>query len=344
MTCHSAETNRGADGNLLQTLTANAPEGEAYSRLEYVALNNNLLESLDVSACRRLRYLDLDQNRLQSLEGIESLINLDELSLRKQDLAGAHTAFAASVLQQTLHCRSLYLSSNALSSLDISNNFHSIQHLELASCGIADIPSDFGLRFPNLQTINLNFNAIKDPRPLLNINNLKNLYLAGNRLARLRKSVATLAKFSKLRILDIRENPFTHGFYAPLANKSTETQIISIRGPAAHHRRNPSLSATQKIRQEAHLLAEADVTVDAEHVARLDEDTKLRRRVYELLLANSCKTLSSLDGLGFGRERIMVKDGVFERLVKLGIVKRSEAGNEGIEKVLEATKELEGLV
>ena len=305
-------------------------------------MNNNLLESLDVSACRRLRYLDLDQNRLQSLAGLESLVNLDELSLRKQDLAGTHTAFAASVLQQALHCRSLYLSSNALSSLDISNNFHSIQHLELASCGISEIPSDFGLRFPNLRTINLSFNAIKDPRPLLNINNLEQLFLAGNRLARLRKSVATLARFTKLRSLDIRENPFTHGFYAPLANKSTETQIISIRGPL-RHRRHPSLTSQQESRRKANLVPEAGSTADAEHVARLDEDTKLRRRVYELLLANSCKSLDSLDGLVFARQRIMIKDAMFERLIKLGIVRKSESG-EGVDGVLEATKELEGLV
>ena len=302
-----------------------------------------------MTACPSLRSLDLDQNRLQHISGLDCLHNLDMLSLRKQDLhASSQTSLATSIFQQTLHCRSLHLSYNAISSLQLPHAYHSIQHLELTSCGLAEIPSDFGLRFPNLHYLNLNFNAIKDPRPLLNITRLEHLYLAGNRIARLRKSVATLAKLSCLGVLDVRDNPFTHGFYAPLSatgttasSVSTGIQTVTLKGSRQQRRRSASRDADrqQTARREACSLPSADAVRDAEHLARLDEETRLRRRVYELLLANSCKGLKELDGLKFRRERAMVRDSVFERLVKLGIVRRSEQGGHAEVRAVEMVTE-----
>jgi len=293
------------------------------SKLETIYLEDNLLESLDLSACPSLRYVDIDQNRLRNITGLELLHKLDILSIRKQDLAGSQASVISSILQSTLHCRSLYLSSNTIPSLEGMTHHHSIENLEAAACGLTTLPADFGLKFPNLRTLNLNFNTIKDPRPLLNILPLENLHIAGNRLSRLRKSVATLARLTKIGTLDIRDNPLTHGFYPPSAPTKPASQALTCRSSPKHQRtRSVEL---QESRMQAYILPAADAKIDDEHLGRLDEDSKLRRRVNELLLANSCKKLQSMDGLIFDRERVMKRDGIFERLVKLGIIKKTTA-------------------
>ncbi|GAB7343208.1 hypothetical protein MBLNU457_1273t1 [Dothideomycetes sp. NU457] len=313
------------DGNLLQTMALTDDDDHMSSRLETIYLEDNLLESLDLSTCPALRYIDIDQNRLRKITGLESLHKLDTLSIRKQDLAGSQASVVSSILQGTLHCRSLYLSSNTIPSLESMAPHHSIENLEAASCGLTTLPADFGLKFPNLRTLNLNFNTIKDPRPLLNILPLENLHIAGNRLSRLRKSVATLAKLTKIRTLDIRDNPLTHGFYPPSAPTKPASQALTCRS-TPQHQRTRSVEM-QESRMQAYILPAADAKLDDEHLGRLDEDSKLRRRVNELLLANSCKKLQSMDGLVFDRERVMTRDGIFERLVKLGIIKKTSSGD-----------------
>ena len=229
------------------------------------------------------------------------------------------------IFAQPLHARTLYLSSNIVSCLDdLPHTYHSIQHLCLSSCGINALPNDFGLKFPNVRTLNLNFNNIKDIRPLLNIGNLESLYLSGNRIARLRKCIATLAKLTTLKTVDCRDNPFTQGFYAPISINAKETQLVaSDTDTVADFDVETELRIVQETEQAACLLPQADATADTGHMSRLDEDTKLRRRVYELLLANSCRKLVKLDGLEFQRDRAMVKDLVWDRLIKLGVVRKS---------------------
>ena len=66
---------------------------------------------------------------------------------------------------------------------------------------------------------------------------------------------------------------------------------------------------------------------DEAYYARLDEGTRLRRRVYEMLVASECKSLRELDGLPFVREDVLVRDEVWERLVVLGVVRKTTAAH-----------------
>jgi hypothetical protein len=76
---------------------------------------------------------------------------------------------------------------------------------------------------------------------------------------------------------------------------------------------------------KAYILPTADLMTDNEHCARLDTDANLRRRVYELLLSQSSKSLERLDGLAFDRSRVVKRDGVWERLVEIGVMRKSES-------------------
>ena len=79
-------------------------------------------------------------------------------------------------------------------------------------------------------------------------------------------------------------------------------------------------------RRLAYLLPTANKTADELYTERLDDDTKLRRRVYELLVSNGCKKLEMLDGLTVERGRAGKKDWVWERLVELGVLKMRVVG------------------
>ncbi|KAH0349282.1 hypothetical protein KCU81_g2929, partial [Aureobasidium melanogenum] len=304
------------DDNKLEHFSADKDDF-AGSRLHSLSLQKNRMATLDVSSFANLRYLNVDENKLLTVEGIEHLHHIDMLSLRKQDLKHAD-AQHLTIFEQRVSARSLFLASNIVPTLDLPNSYHSIQNLEMASCGLQELPNDFGLKFPNLRTLNISFNAITDIRPLLNITRLEKLYASGNRIARLRKTVAVLARMPHLRKTDLRDNPITHGFYAPISvAKNAVSTVASVEEPLSEAQLQLQVAMT-------HRLPNADHATDSEHLARLDEDTKLRRRVYEILLSNGCKNLSTLDGLSFAKDRALIRDGVWERLLKLGVVRNGQ--------------------
>lgn len=318
--CVPLEINDKTDANSLWSFpqdTKPCPE------LKHLDLNTNALTSLDLTPfCPRLQHLKLDNNKLVSATGISQLQHLKSLSMRSQS-APCDLTPILSARQPNLN--TLCLSENHISTLTMPQDWYSLRTLELASCGLQGLPEEFGMSVPNLRSLNLNFNAIKDLRPLLNIKALQDLHVAGNRLARLRKTTAVLAKLRTLEVLDLRDNPFSLGFH-PRAVESrlvpTTTSLIE-QGSEGTSTRNKETD----VQQDMHfLLPPCDKDADVQYFARLDEGTRLRRRVYEMLLANGCNGLGQLDGLPFSRESVLVRDAVLERLVLLGVVRKSGSG------------------
>lgn len=139
----------------------------------------------------------------------------------------------------------------------------------------------------------------------------------------------------QLTTLDVRDNPITQGFYAPVTGKTsmargTERQLVQSSALAGRgcestsgEKRDADEEA-QRIARLAHLLPLAVAGADAGHVACLDEGTKLKRRVYELLLAHQCARIEVVDGLVFDRARIGIRDADWVRLRELGFLRRSE--------------------
>lgn len=266
----------------------------------------------------------MDGNRLNTVHGLDKLQLLDTLSMRSQD-----ASFVA-IFEQHVHARSLYLSSNNVPSLVLPHSCHSVQNLELASCGLQELSPDFGLKFPNLRTLNASFNAIKDLRPLLNITRLETLHVPGNRISRLRKTIATLARMQHLRNFDARDNPFTLGFYPPPATAAALSEcnahsLVRSPSPSEDHESETETQIQQRA-AKLYLLPLADPMVDAQHCGRLDDEAKMRRRVYELLLSQSSRSLEALDGLALNRKRVITRDGLWNRLVELGVMKKSQHG------------------
>lgn len=292
---------------------------QAMPQLSSLSIKNCSVEHMDVSWCPKLKQLNVDDNRLSSIKHLNTLNELNVLSMRRQTLP---EQTAISIFDQPLEASILYLSGNKIPSLRLTDSFLNIRHLELASVGLQELPDDFGLRMPNLRTLNLNFNSLKDIRPILNIQHLEQLTVCGNRLNRLRKSIATFEKMGDLRVLDIRENPLTQGFYASLVSTMSKNTTLTrrFRGQGVEDEEEQA-AEMERSRYE---LPPSDAGADKQHRARLDEDTELRRRVWEALIANSCRELVHLDGLELDRTKVLLRDSVWDRLVELGILRKSQ--------------------
>ena len=275
-----------------------------------------------MAATPKLKVLDVDKNSVAQIHNLNCLKQLETLSWREQRLDPA-SDLSEIQYNDCYEVRNLYLSGNPLSDFAPSTPFLNLHHLELASTGLQNFPPDFGLQCPNVRILNANYNAIHDLRPLLGIIKLKKLFLAGNRVSRLRRTAAVLDRVGKdLLEVELRSNPLTVGFYTPQEPAREEKRVV----PHGRKSRTSDDDAEHDHHNTgAYLLPAVDKAADNLSRERLDEDTKLRRRVYEMLVINSCKVLGRLDGLEIDREMVGRRDGIWERLIELGVLK-SKAG------------------
>lgn len=295
------------------------------TKLEILDVSDNRLSFIDLNEVPHLKTLNLDKNSLASIESLRSLKRLETVSWREQTLVPAY-GFSETQYQHCLEVRNLYLSGNANSTFTPSTPFLNLQSLELASTGLQSLSSDFGLNCPNLRNLNLNYNAVRDLRPLLGIAKLQRLLLAGNRIARLRRTAAVLDRLGKEFLdIDLRNNPLTVGFYTPQEESCTENRMVAHAASQKRPMDNGDDIAGKDAK--AYMLAPLGKEADNASRERLDEDTKLRRRVYEMLVVNACKTLQRLDGLEVDRGMVGRKDDVWERLVELGVLKAKGVGD-----------------
>lgn len=285
-----------------------------------IHLCRNGTTSLDVDRhFPRLESLYVDGNSLTHVSGLEHLRYLRTFSAREQVLESDSDAeICVNNLVRNSDVRNLYISLNPTRGFEISQHLLNLQRLELSSMGLKELPADFGQLTPNLRSINLNFNSLKDLRPLLNIKRLNELLVAGNKLERLRANALVLGKLATLSKLDWRDNPLTMRFYAP----ACENRIMLLR-------QKPSDEQST----DRFVLPAGDAEADDQHLLRLDYETRIRRRVTEMMLANLCRNLRELDGLTFDKARVLVKDDVWERLLFLGVLQRkqTEIGNDDTE-------------
>lgn len=183
--------------------------------------------------------------------------------------------------------------------------------------------------------------------------------MAGNRISRLRQTAAGLRRISgcncDLVEVDLRQNPLTVGFYTPQVpqqeemsrpDKQIALHTLIAAAPAASSRvlmqrdeeeedprayeydydNDDATNCSTAIPPSSYILPPLDPTADAASCARLDKDTQLRRRVYEMMVVESCPGLQRLDGLVVEEKRQITEgneDGlkVRERLSELGVLR-----------------------
>ncbi|KUJ22967.1 uncharacterized protein LY89DRAFT_635037 [Mollisia scopiformis] len=270
--------------------------------LRDLRLSGNELTTINVARFPNLRLLYLDRNRLGDITGLSRTRNLETLSIREQ---ADGSILDLSFLNEIVEVRKLFLSGNYLGTFEPEVEFMNLQYLELANCGLNSLPSDFGLMVANVRVLNLNFNALKDLKPLLGIRRLKKLHLAGNRILRLRTTARVLRNFPSLTLADIRGNPLTVGFYPPME----ETRLVLLGGDNDADASDPFV------------LGRADRDRDEKYVRRLDMQTRMLRRTFEILVLGDCPQLRIFDGLDVDMSVVVRKDSTWQALVNAGVLR-----------------------
>ncbi|KAL0940409.1 conserved leucine-rich repeat protein [Colletotrichum truncatum] len=280
--------------NNLETFTAEDAQG--LDGLRYLDLSDNDIVELDISRLPAVRLLHADRNRITNITGFTKARHLDSLSLREQR---GEDHLDLSFLSSAYEIRKLFLSGNYIGAFEPKVDFLNLQLLELANCGLHRLSEGLGQLMPNLRSLNLNFNAIADLSPIRFIPRLKKLLVAGNRLADSTTVTELLTDFPHLTQLDLRDNPITQGFYPPV-------QVM--------------ISADQDGSPDPFTLPEADPQRDDLFAKRLDEATRLRRRLYQVIFVGCCKKLKLLDGLPVKRQLMLARDPAFQTLVEEGLL------------------------
>lgn len=339
--------------------------------LRTLKLSENKLEALDARAFPSVSLLYLDQNHLSTVIGLENCHNLEVLSLREQTPSKEKDIDHRLNIDLGLvkDVRKVFLSSNKLSPQSVcpSAPLLQLQLLDLAACTLKSLPSDFALSFPNLKVLNLNFNSVDDVEPLVGMNCLARLMIVGNRLSRMRRVCQILSRLGKtgkgtacsLRKLDLRGNPLTIGFYPPAVTGSgnadrkklkPQEQAV-VRHQGTHRDLSDALAELGNDDQISHratmsdepktdrdievddpyTLPLADPQADVKYLRHLDQATRLRRRVLELLLyAGTSGSLHTLDGLdlrpSLGDESSDMNK-AWARLEHLGVLRRKAIKN-----------------
>ena len=339
--------------------------------LRALKLSGNRLDAFDAQAFPSVSLLYLDQNHLPTVTGLEQCHNLEVLSLREQTSPNEKDLeFGLEIdLGLVKDVRKVFLSSNRLSSQSVcpSAPLLRLQLLDIAACTLKNLPGDFALSFPNLKVLNLNFNSIDDVEPLVGMNCLARLMIVGNRLSRMRRVCQILSRLGRtgkgtacsLRKLDVRGNPLTVGFYPPAVTgngnadrrrlKSQEQAVVRLR--ENHRDLSDALAELGNDDQVSHratmgdepktdrdveindpfTVPLADPQADAKYLRHLDQATRLRRRVLELLLyAGTSGSLHTLDGLdlrpSLGDESSDMNK-AWDRLEHLGVLRRKAIKN-----------------
>jgi protein NUD1 len=280
--------------NNIESLTVDCAAG--LPSLRYLDISDNDVIALDISQMPGLRLLHADRNRIHKIKGFTKARYLDSLSLREQR---GGVPLDLSFLAAAYEIRKLFLSGNYLGNFEPRVDFLNLQLLELANCGLQSLPDNLGQLMPNVRSLNLNFNAIADLSPLQFIPRLKKLFVAGNRLADSMAVTELLIEYPHLTQLDLRDNPITLGFYPPV-------QVL--------------VPTDRTDFVDPFVLPDADAERDQLFVTRIDEATKLRRRLYQVVFVSCCKRLKMLDGVTVKRQLLLARDSVLERLVEDGLL------------------------
>ncbi|KAK0612864.1 hypothetical protein B0T17DRAFT_563973 [Bombardia bombarda] len=303
------------EGNLLEGFMEE--EEAPLLALRHLRLDDNMIREIDLGKMPHVRLVHADRNRIVRVGGLSRARRIDSLSLREQ--RGEKGLDVRDLLSRAYEVRKLYLSGNFFGGggekgegegeFAPSVDFLNLQLLEVANCGLRELPEDLGLMMPNLRVLNVNMNALTDLTPLRGVPRLKRLLASGNRLADAAALVETLGGFKCLGVVDVRDNPVTQGFYAPglLFGDEKGLDVVEVGSGSG---------------ADPFALPDQDGERDALYSSRLDLETRMRRRLHEKMVGESCGRLKKLDGLSLRgrRGKGEVRDAVWKALVEGGFV------------------------
>ncbi|VEU22398.1 DEKNAAC103524 [Brettanomyces naardenensis] len=191
--------------------------GVKHKNLKRLSLNNNRLAGLELGCFPRLMRLSVDRNDLEQISGLGRY--LEKVSFRYQSASDSVTSEIVSSSFKSDNLRSISLTGGSISGFNllgkgVSPRFSTLTRLDLSAMGLDKLPDKFGETFPLLTDLNLNFNSLTSLKELKGLSHLRKLKLLGNSLGKIEGIMeSTESLRESLRLLDLRVNPVTKGFY-----------------------------------------------------------------------------------------------------------------------------------
>jgi protein NUD1 len=278
--------NLNLEGNQINDFNARCDE--RHQALQTLNLKNNSLMHIDLRWLPKIRELDLDGNLIMSAKSLANLYmppSLVKLSLREQQVSkqGRENVLVNTILNTDFNCQELYLSANPVTEGCLTMpqfSHYSIRVLELAGCGLQQLPKHFGQYFPGCRYLNLSFNGIKVFDDLRGLESLEELHIVQNRMGSIRRTTQVLTHLRCLRILDLRLNGVVSGWYIDKPGSCQQS------GPPPLEDRPWDLPGRPQDKYRG--LA--------------DHKTVCEKKLTELMLAQYCPHLVKLDGASWDRD------------------------------------------
>lgn len=274
--------------------------------LKKLSVKFNRLTTLDVRGFHSLRVLRIDENRLESIQGLDKLRHLQEVSAKCQ----MNDHVLKEILTSAVDVSYLDLSGNGglvqiLNSGSIQS-FSNVNELILSACGFSELPSRFAEVFPNVRKLTLAFNKLKTLDGLGQLRKLRLLSLLSNNLVQMENIITGLRNTrSALRSLDLRLNVINFDLY-PYVFSPHELELGSLQNANLVDASPIQLDEPEDIENfSIHCAAIARSknewqVRDASHFDKLRSEGKtsmVNRRVsYEKILINCFPMLKELDG------------------------------------------------
>ena len=311
-----------------------------------LSARSNVIREVNFEHFRFGRVVDLDvsENQICSIRGLESMGSLRTLNVNKNPLSEPFEVATAMPRLKHLSLNSCGLMTldvshfPSLRTLEVDNNSLStitglgdLKKLDLLSMCAQDLDEGFRIKIfdtpMEAQTIRLSRNTIPDIQLDHAFMSVKHLELSDTGLTILPSNFGI--QLPNLRTLDLSYNGLNDiRPLAPLRGlvslKLTGCRIERLRKTVATVGK---LGKLLKLDIKDNPLTQGfygpETSNDKIYKGKLDEQTAIRRRTYELLVAYSCKREGfMLDGLEFDAAAAVAKDRIWERLVELGVLRQ----------------------
>ncbi|CAH2449442.1 Spindle pole body outer plaque component [Komagataella phaffii CBS 7435] len=283
---------------------------ERMSCLKKLDLKNNVeLLSANLEKFPRLRSLCLDGNTKLSVTFSKKL---EKLSAK---LCSNEMLFNNEV--EMIYLRWLDLS--GITNLDfdrLKEPFINVNYLNLSAASMKQIPQKFIQMFPNVNTLNFNFNMISDISSLGKLKYLRKLFLINNRISSLNDIYELSFKLrNQIKYLDLRMNPATKEFY-PHVFLSEQEDELPIEEENIEDLLPQTLDGIDAVNTQyksfLSLGGDEDWNYrDYQYTKKLDKSWEQKKAEYQTVILGVCTKLKFFDG------KIVTKDDINEAMQML---------------------------
>ncbi|KAK7464669.1 Protein nud1 [Stygiomarasmius scandens] len=260
------------DNNMLESLEITG----AMPRLKILRASGNRITRLNTTWLPNLRTLYMDNNSLVSLQKMDRLSKLENLSLRNQSGKGC-----AVLTRDIRDVKRLYFSGNALGDGFLTEACYNLVYLELAACRLTELPVGLNRLMPNVRVINLNYNFLEDASALEGLSRIRKLTIIGSRLKGTKGLIRMLKGMPEVEMLDFRMNPCTLGWYLPLL-------VRDVPGALQPSESVEKTAAKQRVGWQE---------LDSKFRRDLPDEAYVGRLAYRGLVMKACPRIRLLDGV-----------------------------------------------